>query len=132
MKAKKTTATEATDNIVTETSATSTNLPTCPFTTEWLTGKLYWDGPRVEKQFIVVELDGEEPGSDGTTPRRGITLNLDATETFVALFDRSLFLGDKVSIGVRVMRGSTIEADLNAGIGIRGNDELIGMSIAFA
>jgi len=120
-----TSAGEVADNAI----AATTTQSAAPFSVETLTGKLHWVSRQQKKRFIVIESDDEKPGEDGVAPRRGITLNLAATVEFDMLFDQSLFLGDRVSVGIRVLRGTTLEAALASGIGIKGNASLVGLSI---
>ena len=126
------TSTEAPDNNVGEIFPITTNKLVPAYTVENLTGSLYWVSQVKAKRFIVIEPDAVQLNADGDIVRRGVELNLDATAVLNGLYDRCLFEGDRVSVGIRVLRGTTLEAELAAGLGIHGNKELKGLGIDFA
>lgn len=104
-----------------------------PFTIESICGKIYWTSEPKNKRFIVIVPDNGVPDSEGNIPNLGIVLNTEASEEFTREYDKTIFDGDQVEVGIRVLRGSTLANNLAAGHGLRDNrNPLQGMSIQLA
>ena len=87
------------------------------------------DDVRNSSRSIAIKMDGEEPGQDGKTPLRGITLNRDATIIFDQHFDNTLFIGYRIAVLIRSQESLT--EDLADGKGLKGSQYLRGVDFTY-
>lgn len=104
------------------------------YTIAKLTGTLYWVNSSVSaNRYVVITPSMGERDEDGNIPNRGIILSRDASQIFNQEYMNTIFDGDYISIGIRTLKGTTLEQNLASGYGLQGKpNRLYGMSIELA